>query len=78
MLVWHYVVFIFGIQWLIVRRDVDVVIRQLVFAEVLEEIGVPGPVEVHVSAVGVLGLGLLVSMLDVCFEDDLYHLMKVD
>jgi hypothetical protein len=76
MLVRHYVVLIFGIQWLIVRRDVDLVIGQLVFAEVLEEISVPRPVEMHVSVVRVLGLFSMVSVLNFCFEDDRYHLMK--
>lgn len=76
MLIWHYVILIFGIQWLIMRRDIDLVIRQLVFAEVLEEISVPRPVEVHVIMVRVLGLVSLVSMPYICREDDLYHLLN--
>jgi hypothetical protein len=39
-----------------VRWDVDLIIWQLVFAEVLEQISVPRPVEMHVSVVRVFGL----------------------
>jgi hypothetical protein len=56
MLIRHYIVLVFRIERLVVRRDVDLVIWQLVFAEVLEEVCVPGSVEVHVSVVGVFGL----------------------
>ncbi|KAE8450903.1 hypothetical protein EG329_005343 [Mollisiaceae sp. DMI_Dod_QoI] len=46
MLIWHYIVFVFWVDGLVVRRDVDLVIRQLVFAEVFKEVGVSGAVEV--------------------------------
>jgi hypothetical protein len=78
MLVRHYVVLIFRIQGLVVRWDVDLIIRQLVLAKVLEEISIPRPVEMHVIMVRVLGLVLVVSKLNVCCEDDPYHLMKAD
>ncbi len=56
MLIWYHVVLIFGIQGLIVRRDVDIVIWELVFAEVFEEVGVSGAVEVDICVAGVFGL----------------------
>lgn len=64
MLVWHYIVLVFGIQWLVVRWNVDLVVRELVFAEVFKEVGVSRPVEVHVSAVRVFRLVPLVSRLN--------------
>ncbi len=75
MLIWHYIVLIFRIQWLVVRRDVDVVIRQLVFAEIFKEVCVSRPVKMHVSMVRIFRLVPLVSMLGVCCEDDQYHPM---
>ena len=48
MLVGHYIIFVFWIDGLVVRRHVDLVVGKLVFAEVLEEVGVSGTVEVDV------------------------------
>jgi hypothetical protein len=76
MLVWHYIVLIFRIQWLVVRRDVDLIIRELVFAEVFKKVCVSRPVEVHVSVVRVFGLLVFISMLKVCCENNLYHVMR--
>jgi hypothetical protein len=76
MLIGYYIVLIFRIQRLVMRRDVDLVIWQLVFAEVFKEVCVSRPIEVHVSMVRVFRLVLLVSMPYVCCEDNLYHLMK--
>jgi hypothetical protein len=56
MLVRHYIVFIFWIDRLVVRRDVDLVVWELVFAEVFEEVRVTGPVEVDVGVGGVFRL----------------------
>lgn len=76
MLVWYYIVLVFGVQWLVVRRDVDLIVGEFVFTEVFEEICVSRPVEVHVSEVRVFGLVLPISMLIVCCNGDLYHFMK--
>lgn len=48
MLVWDYIVFVFGIDGLVVRRHVDLVVGQLVFAEVFEKVRVSGAVEVYI------------------------------
>lgn len=56
MLVWHYIVLVFGVDGLIVGWDVDFVVWELVFAEVFEEVGVAGTVEVDVGVGGVFGL----------------------
>jgi hypothetical protein len=56
MLVRDYVVFVFGVERLVVRWDIDLVIWELVLAEVFEEVCVPETVEVHVGVVGVFGL----------------------
>jgi hypothetical protein len=53
MLVRHYIVFIFRIDRLVVRRDVDLVVWELVFAKVFEEVRIAGPVEVNVRVGGV-------------------------
>lgn len=55
MLVRHYVVFVFGIERLVLRRHVDLVVGQFVLAEVFEEIGVAGAREVDVGVGGVFG-----------------------
>jgi hypothetical protein len=56
MLIGHYIVLIFRIDGLVVRRNVDLIIGELVFAKVFEEVGVPGSVEVNVGIGGVFGL----------------------
>lgn len=55
-LVGHDVVLVLRVDGLVVRRDVDVVGREAVPAEGLEEVGVPGPVEVEGGEVGVFVL----------------------
>jgi hypothetical protein len=52
-LIRNYIVFIFWVDRLVVRRHVNVVVGQLVLAEVFEEISVPGPVEVDVGVGGI-------------------------
>lgn len=42
------VVLILRIQWLVLRRHIDFVIRQFVLAEVLEEIRISSAIEVYV------------------------------
>lgn len=60
-------------------RDVDLVVRKLVFAEVFEEVGVSGSVEVHVGVVGVFGLWILSTTLNGIREGWLYHfLLRID
>lgn len=59
MLVGHYIIFVLGIDGLVVRRHVDFVVWELVFAEVLEEVGVSGTVEVYVRIARVFRLGLV-------------------
>lgn len=49
MLIGNNIILIFWIQWLIVGRDIDVVVGELVAAEVLEEVGVAGGREVDVG-----------------------------
>lgn len=56
MLIGHYIVLIFRVDGLIVRRNVDLIIGELVFAEVFEEVRVPRSVEVNVGIGGVFGL----------------------
>jgi hypothetical protein len=56
MLIGHYIVLIFRIDGLVVRRNVDLIIGELVFAEVFEEVRVPGSVEVNVGIGRVFGL----------------------
>jgi len=53
MLVGNYIIFIFWIDRLVVRRHIDFVVGELVFAEVFEEVGVAGAVEVDVGVGGV-------------------------
>lgn len=50
------VVFVLRVDGLVVRRHVDVVVRELVAAEVFEEVGDAAAGEVHVGSAGVLGL----------------------
>jgi hypothetical protein len=59
MLIWYYIVLIFRVDGLVVRRNVDLIIRELVFAEVFEEVRVPGSVEVNVGIGGVFGLDVV-------------------
>jgi hypothetical protein len=47
-LIRHYIVLILRIDRLVMRRHVDLIVGQFVFAEVFEEIRVAGPVEVDV------------------------------
>jgi hypothetical protein len=60
-LAWYHVVFIFWVEWLIVRWNVDLIIREFVFAEVFEEVGVSGTIEMDVVVVGVFRLGGRIS-----------------
>lgn len=63
-LVGHDVVLILGVDGLVVRRHVDVVVGQLILAEVLEEIRVARPLHVYVRVAPVfvlVGVGWRVS-----------------
>lgn len=51
MLIWHYVVLVFWVGGLVVGWDVDLVVRQLVFAEVFKEICIARAVEVHIGVI---------------------------
>jgi hypothetical protein len=48
-LIGYHIVLVFGIDGLVVRWHVDLVIGELVFAEVFEEVRVAGSVEVNVG-----------------------------
>jgi hypothetical protein len=48
-LIRHYVVLILGIDRLVMWRNVDIVVREFVFAEVLKEVGIARPIEVDVG-----------------------------
>ncbi len=52
-LVGHDVVLVFGVNGLVVRGHVDLVVGQLVLAEVLEEVGVAWPLHVDVCVASV-------------------------
>jgi len=54
MLIRYYIIFILRVDRLVVRRNIDLVIGEFVLAEVFEEVGVAGTVEVDVSVGGVL------------------------
>ena len=49
MLVRDYIVFVFGVDGLVVWRHVYFVVGELIFAEVFEEVRVAGSVEVDVG-----------------------------
>jgi hypothetical protein len=51
MLIWDNIILVFGVQWLVLRRDVNLVVWQLVSAEVFEEVGISGAIEVDVCVV---------------------------
>jgi hypothetical protein len=55
-LIRHHIVFIFRIQWLVMGRNVNLIVGELVFAEILKEVSGPGGVEVDVRVRGVFGL----------------------
>lgn len=58
MLVRHYIIFIFRIRWLVLRRDVDEFFGEVGGAvEFFEEVGVAGGGEVDVGVGGIFGLG---------------------
>lgn len=58
------IVFVFGIDGLVVWRDVHVVVGELVAAEVFEEVGDATAGEVDVGSAGVFGLEVLAW--DIC------------
>lgn len=62
MLVGDNIVFIFWVQRLVLSRHKDLVIWQLVLAEILEEVGIPRAVEVYIRVVGVFRLQILLDM----------------
>lgn len=62
MLVGDNIVFIFRVQRLVLGGHKDLVIWKLVLAEVLEEVGIPGTVEMYIRVVGVLGLWMLLDI----------------
>lgn len=45
-LIWDYIVLIVGIEWLMLRRDIDLLCGQFDACEVFEQVGVVGGVEV--------------------------------
>lgn len=51
MLIWHYVVFIFWIDRLVMGWHINLVIWQLVFAEVFQEICIARTVEVNIGII---------------------------
>jgi len=55
MLIGDNVVFIFRVEWLILRWNEDLVIRECVLAKVLEEIGVPRTIEMDIRVIRILG-----------------------
>lgn len=55
-LVWHHVIFILGVYWLVVGWDVNVVVGKFVPAKVLEQIRVPGAIKVNLCVKAVLVL----------------------
>jgi hypothetical protein len=55
-LVWYYIILVFWVDRLVVCRDVDFVVGELVFAEIFEEVCVAGASEVDVGVGGVFGL----------------------
>ena len=55
-LVGYNIVFIFRVQRLVLGRHKNLVIWQLVLAEVLKEVCIPRTVEVYIRVVGVFGL----------------------
>lgn len=58
-MVWNYIILVLGVDGLVVRRDVDLIVGEFVLAEVLEEVCVSRPVEVNVCVIGVFRLGVL-------------------
>jgi hypothetical protein len=48
-LIRNYIIFIFWVDGLVMRRNVDLIVGQLVFTEVLEEVGVSCAIEVDVG-----------------------------
>jgi hypothetical protein len=56
------IVFVFGVQRLVLGRHKYLVIWKLVLAEVLEEIGISRTVEVYICVVGVFGLWMLLAI----------------
>ena len=56
MLIRDHVVLIFRIDWLVMRRYVDVVVRKLIAAEVFKQVGETARGEVNVGSSGIFGL----------------------
>lgn len=63
MLVRDHVIFVLGIDRLVVRRDVDVVVRKLVATEVVKEVGEATRGKVDVRASGIFRLLLISAVL---------------
>lgn len=61
MLIRYYIIFVLGIDWLIMRRNVNFIVWKFVFAEVFEEVRVSCSREVDVGVGRVFGLGRDVS-----------------
>ena len=58
MLVRDYIIFILGVDRLVVGRNVDLIIWKFVFAKVLEKVRISGAIEMDIGMVGVFGLHL--------------------
>jgi hypothetical protein len=61
MLIGYYIILVFWIYGLVMRRNVYFVVWELVFAEIFKEICIPRAVKMDVGVVGVFGLGTLVG-----------------
>jgi hypothetical protein len=56
-LIRYHVILVFWVDGPVLRRDVNLVVGELVLAEVLEEIRVAGAMHVHIVEARVFGLG---------------------
>lgn len=56
-LVGHHVILVLRVDGLMLRRDIDFVVREAVFAEVLEQVGIARSVHVHIGEGAVFVLG---------------------
>lgn len=55
-LVWHDIIFIVGIEWLMLRRDINFLGGQFDACKVLEQMGVVGGVEMEMGKGGIARL----------------------
>ena len=66
MLIRDYVVLIFGVDGLVMRWNVDLVIWELVLAEIFEQVCVSRAIEVDIGMVRVFRLELRISAMKMC------------